>query len=646
MNESFLRSVWEAQEAEGYVFVSYKLGDSWTDVPITWPCRSAKLSKTLAEIPKKADVYFCPTVFSGPRRLADLALPSVWLHADLDEVDPVTEVDEVLAASTAWQTSRGRYQCMWRMTRPVSPKAHRALNRRLTYATGADKGGWSITKALRVPGTRNYKRSRPELVTLLWEDQQHYLPRVVKEAVADVRVRDTEADVPELRLPNASRAQIIRKYKLRARTKQLIHAKTAPVGERSERLWELECTLLEAGMTPEECFVVVRGTVWNKYQGQRREIPQLWAEVCKAVEKVGEVEQGASPTKTGHVPGKLQLMHYSKFMGSEVAQKLWAVEGIWSDEAHGFIAGEPKTFKSFIATDLAVAVASGSPFLGQFEVPAEGPVIMIQEENTPGMMKDRLEKIAAARGLLGEVDGDEVVLPDRLPIFMANNAGLDLTDEDCIAQLDELIGDIKPKLVVLDPLYMMIPGINESNQAELTPILRSLLTLKQKHDTGLLIVHHYNKPRDNEDRHPGNRLSGSGVLYRWFESVIYLEKLKTPGQVKMSTEHRGHAPGRPMHLQFDIGDMGELDYYVDVQVASDGASAGAPGSIREAYLDRVRTAGREGVKLSEVCDELGVSRQYGHTLGKRLKKQVRMATKKTEGERGRPPVWLFWREGS
>ncbi len=42
-------------------------------------------------------------------------------------------------------------------------------------------------------------------------------------------------------------------------------------------------------------------------------------------------------------------------------QQRWLVDGLWSEEAVGIIGGEPKCGKSFLALDLAVAVAAGIP---------------------------------------------------------------------------------------------------------------------------------------------------------------------------------------------------------------------------------------------------------------------------------------------
>jgi hypothetical protein len=52
----------------------------------------------------------------------------------------------------------------------------------------------------------------------------------------------------------------------------------------------------------------------------------------------------------------------------------WLVTGLWSEQAVGIAGGEPKYCKSFLALDLAVAVAGGVPCLRRFAVPRAGGV--------------------------------------------------------------------------------------------------------------------------------------------------------------------------------------------------------------------------------------------------------------------------------
>jgi hypothetical protein len=634
----FLRSVWSKQPyTEGYVFLSFKDSTGWNDCPLDLS-DVLRGSVTFPKAEDDAEWYFCPNVFSGPHRRKKLVLPSVWLYADLDEVDPVRGVDPVLPATAAWQTSRGRYQCLWQLTKPVPLKYHASLNRSLTYGTGADKGGWSVTKVLRIPGTKNFKRDVPEPVALLWSNKQIYRPSFVVSALKDLKAEDHQDLPKDFREPQESRAEILQRHKgtLSKRARTLLRARDTAGEDRSARLWELECLLIEAGMSPEEVLVVVRGTVWNKFRKQKREVEQLWREVMKAAQETGP--QGVNGTKQLRTQVDRKAYSWQKFLATEFTQPFWAVDGVWSGDAHGLIAGEPKTYKSLISMDLLVSVASGKPFLGQYEIPATGPGLLIQEENTPGLVRDRLMKIAHAKELTGKlhVNGSRSVhfeVPATLPLTVVNNARINLNDVEDLEWISELIRENQAKLVVLDPLYMMAPGMDENSAAQVAPVLRNLLTLKQRHGCGLLLVHHYNKPREGEDRHAGNRISGSNAFYRWFESAIYLEKMKAFGQVRMSAEHRTQVSMDPMKLTFDLGKVGDLDYYADMEITKE-----AEESPRERLKKLVRRAGKPGVEVTTVLEEMGngISRQHIHSLSQRVPE---ISRRKVKGQRAVKLVW-------
>jgi RecA-family ATPase len=59
-------------------------------------------------------------------------------------------------------------------------------------------------------------------------------------------------------------------------------------------------------------------------------------------------------------------------LAERAEEQRWLVTGLWSAEAVGIIGGEPKCCKSFLALDLAVSVAAGTPCLRRFAVPNPG----------------------------------------------------------------------------------------------------------------------------------------------------------------------------------------------------------------------------------------------------------------------------------
>jgi hypothetical protein len=627
ISSQFLKRVYGSQSEAGVGFLSYfDTNDEWQDDAIAPP------HIWQLPLPHDAlDVYFSVNTFSEFKRRKQFTLPGRWLYADLDEVDPGSLTD--LRPTVAWTTSRGRYQCLWLLSRPLGPSKLARLNQLTTYYTEADKGGWGLTKVLRVPGSISTKHGYNFAVKLLWDDGPTYSPA---EILSVVKVAKSKASSPSLdekqalpKLPKVTPSSILRKRKPNAKARKLYKAKVAR-GDRSARLWELECLLLRAGCTPEETLIVVRKTVWNKYAGQDREVSQLWTEINKAAATVPSTKQSKSRASTlsaskarastrstsktskrssrkqskdardsnarstnskksskksskstsrkkhalsGTTVKELyQGVTYNDFIQQRLKKPEWLVESIWSENAHGVLAGEPKTYKSVISTDLAVSIASGTPFLGQFKIPTTGPVLIIQEENDPGEFQDRLNRIAFSRGLLGSgsMDGDYITLnPDvELPIYIYNNQSFDLTDPRSFAFLRKKCRELKPALIILDPFYLMTPGIDENSAAQVGPILAKLLKLKQKYDVGIQLIHHYRKQNLASPIYGAARMSGTGVFHRWFDSAVYVERdPKQENVVRLVPDHRGHAPQGAVRCTFDLGTDSDWYYHVDVSNA-------------------------------------------------------------------------------
>jgi RecA-family ATPase len=84
----------------------------------------------------------------------------------------------------------------------------------------------------------------------------------------------------------------------------------------------------------------------------------------------------------------------------------WLVEQLWAAEGVGIIGGTPKSCKTWLSLELAVAVASGTDALGRF--PVALPVLAYGAEDGPAQLRERLGAITRARMLeLADLDGDD-----------------------------------------------------------------------------------------------------------------------------------------------------------------------------------------------------------------------------------------------
>ena len=86
----------------------------------------------------------------------------------------------------------------------------------------------------------------------------------------------------------------------------------------------------------------------------------------------------------------------------------WLVDTLWGREAVGIIGSEPKCGKSFLALDLAVAVASGVACLRRFDTDQAAPVVMFAAEDAGHIVRTRLE---GTRGAVAKRRSREAAWP-------------------------------------------------------------------------------------------------------------------------------------------------------------------------------------------------------------------------------------------
>lgn len=208
-------------------------------------------------------------------------------------------------------------------------------------------------------------------------------------------------------------------------------------------------------------------------------------------------------------------------------QQRWLVTDLWSDEAVGIIGGEPKCGKSFLALDLAVAVAAGTSCLRRFPVSRPGRVLLYPAEDALHIVRRRLDGICAAAGCdLAELD---------LHVITAPSLRLDLAADR--ASLDETIARLRPRLLILDP-FVRLHRIDENISGEVAPLLAFLRELQRRHAIAVVVVHHARKGAANI--RAGQALRGSSEFHAWGDSNLYLRR-DSDERIVLTVEHRAAA---------------------------------------------------------------------------------------------------------
>ena len=216
-------------------------------------------------------------------------------------------------------------------------------------------------------------------------------------------------------------------------------------------------------------------------------------------------------------------------LAERAAEQRWLVSSLWSEEAVGIIGGEPKCCKSFLALDLAVSVAAGTPCLRRFEVPRPGRVLLYAAEDALHIVRRRLEAICAAAAVaLADLD---------VQVITAPTVRLDLAADR--KNLDETIAKLAPRLLVLDP-FVRLHRIDENASGEVAPLLAYLRELQRRHGIAVIVVHHAKKGASHV--RAGQALRGSSEFHAWGDSNLYLRRAGE--ELTLTVEHRA-APAMP-----------------------------------------------------------------------------------------------------
>ena len=194
----------------------------------------------------------------------------------------------------------------------------------------------------------------------------------------------------------------------------------------------------------------------------------------------------------------------------------WMIDGWMLESAIIALAAPPERFKTWLAVDLALSVASGLPFLDVYEVKRTGNVMIIQQEDFGARFFSRfrtVEKAKLARADLPvEVNLDEQGVTTYKPsrynvsnkIFFHESAEFSLDNDASIDQLEQRVKEIKPVLVIIDPFYSL--STQDDFFASAAEKIRDRIKdIRNKTGAAFLFIHHTNK---------GGTVDGSDILAR------------------------------------------------------------------------------------------------------------------------------------
>jgi hypothetical protein len=201
----------------------------------------------------------------------------------------------------------------------------------------------------------------------------------------------------------------------------------------------------------------------------------------------------------------------------------------------------PKVGKSWLVTDLALAVATGRPWLGH--ATTQRDVLILDNELHGETTAHRVPQVATARGLQAE-DYQE-------RLFVENLRGR-LTDLFSMAAYFEAIPTGRYGLIVLDAFYRFLPaGSDENDNGTMASLYNAIDRHAERLGCCFALIHHSSKGNQS-GKTVTDVGSGAGAQSRATDTHLVLRPHEQDGAVVLDAAVRSWPPPQAQVLRWNF----------------------------------------------------------------------------------------------
>ena len=303
----------------------------------------------------------------------------------------------------------------------------------------------------------------------------------------------------------------------------------------------------------------------------------------------------------------LRMKDYVEGYGGEGVS--WLVEDWVPDQSITFLISPPESYKTWILLDLAVSISGNVPFLGRYRVNNPGPTMIIQQEDSHTGLTDRLALIVEQKmGAVANLDGDEWQVPAMpdLPIYVHPSRMLRFDNKKVLEELEKQIATIKPKVVMIDPLYSTTAAV-DNYMADLANQMMVLKTWRDKYGCSFVLAHHSKKNLD-PDSTAREDSWGSQFLNAFLEAGWQVRRNPrlAPNEVVVRRHSKVMGNQSPISLTFDISTKYPMRYTVTARDYDTPTSSG--GTRQPAQANLLDLMQNDPVSQGDLCTQTGKNR--------------------------------------
>lgn len=238
---------------------------------------------------------------------------------------------------------------------------------------------------------------------------------------------------------------------------------------------QLEKEVIDAGMA---CNVVHLELVLDPFTGAN-DLRSLWFHLDHDVAKTNETLLRA----TQRVDLRYPVLTYDNLEQLSQEEEDWMIGDLLAPSDKVLISGPQKSYKTWIALDLARSLVTGQPFLQRAEWQGVEckRVLFVQEEGGRQKWARRIARM-------------NLIAEERERFLTLHRQGIRFTDSSTIDTIIAVCRENKIDVLFLDPLQRMIPGVDENDSSATGVVWDEVFRIQfSLPDLVVVVIHHANK---------------------------------------------------------------------------------------------------------------------------------------------------------
>jgi hypothetical protein len=234
------------------------------------------------------------------------------------------------------------------------------------------------------------------------------------------------------------------------------------------------------------------------------------------------------------------------FLATEIPPPPELITGILHQGSKLVLGGSSKSHKTWTLLDLAISVATGTPWLGF--ATTRGKVLYANFEIEQHAWQNRIDKVNAAKKFM--------LAKSQLQLLNLRGHAADFNV--LIPKILQMAHSENFALIILDPIYKLYGGTDENAARDVAALLNMVEHLAVESGAAVAFGAHFAKG-NSAGKEAIDRISGSGVFARDPDSLLILTRHEADDAFTVEPILRNFAPVPPFVVRWEFPLMQPAD---------------------------------------------------------------------------------------